>query len=272
MKKVRRAIGILLSGLLVMSLMSGCSNEEKEAAIASFNAECERINGEAADLEALISECEGLIEAAAEPYEPETMTALETATTKARAIIQELPELPGKTEEIVAAVDELKCISYHDEAENLTSAKDSYETSVKIMEQITNPDEAFVISCLEKIEGITGYSAATEEHDVNGNLHKQGGPTSAVVFEYDKVDQSQTYGADLIEKGTDAGGQIEVYETAEIAQNRDSYLGSFDGSILANGSHVVLGTMVIRTSNLLTATQQKELESALVQVFTTLQN
>lgn len=92
------------------------------------------------------------------------------------------------------------------------------------MKQITNPDEAFVIACLEQIEGITGYAAATEEHDVNGNLHKQGGPTSAVVFEYDKVDQSQTFGADLIEKGTDAGGQIEVYETAEIAQNRDSYL------------------------------------------------
>ncbi len=40
---------------------------------------------------------------------------------------------------------------------------------------------------------------------------------------------------------------------------RDSYLASFDGAgMLNSGSHKVLGTIVIRTSTKLTATQQNE--------------
>lgn len=223
-------------------------------------------------MQELIADCEGLIEVAAEPYEPETFTALQTATTKASASIQELPEQPSKTEEIVAATADLEKISYVSEAEALSAAKDAYETSLRIMEQITNPDEAFVISCLEQIEGITGYAAATEDNDPNGQLNKQGGYTSAVVFSYDKVDQSQAYGNTILEKGTDCGGQIEVYETVENANKRNDYLAAFDGGVLSSGSHVVLGTIVVRTSNLLTATQQKDLETSLVQVFTTLQD
>ena len=138
------------------------------------------------------------------------------------------------------------------------------------MEQITNPDEAFVISCLEQIDGITGYAAATEDNDPNGKLHKQGGYTSAVYFSYDQVNQSLVSGNTIIEKGTEGGGQIEVYATAEDAQRRSDYLGSFDGTALCSGSHTVLGTILIRTSDQLTATQQKELEAALIEAFTTL--
>ena len=57
--------------------------------------------------------------------------------------------------------------------------------------------------------------------------------------------------------GTEGGGCVEVYSTAEDAEKRNSYLGSFDGSVLASGSHEVLGTCVVRTSNLLTASNQK---------------
>lgn len=270
-RKALRIIYVLALLILAVSVLAGCSNEEKEAAITAFNTECERINSETATLQDLITECEGLIEAAAEPYEPETFTELQTATTKASASIQELPQQPGKTEDIISATEDLAKISYTSETDALTAARDSYQTSLKIMEQITNPDEAFVISCLEQIEGITGYAAVTEDNDPNGQLNKQGGYTAAVVFSYDKVDQSQAYGSTIIEKGTDCGGQIEVYETAENAAKRNSYLASFDGGILSSGSHTVLGTMVVRTSNLLTATQQKDLEAALIQVFTTLQ-
>ena len=176
----------------------------------------------------------------------------------------------GKIEEIQAATKEMAEISYEDALEDLNKAKEEYETSVKIMQQITNPSEEFIISRVKDIEGITNYSAVTEENDPNELLHKAGGYNAAVVFEYDKVDPSQPYGDTLVEKGADAGVKIEVFETAEEAEKREAYLSTFDGSPLRPGSHKVIGSIVIRISDYLTATQQKELEELLIEAFTTL--
>jgi hypothetical protein len=88
----------------------------------------------------------------------------------------------------------------------------------------------------------------------------EGGYTSTTYFSTPFVNQADIYGETLINKGTDAGGAVEVYTTVEDANKRDSYLAFFDGSgMFASGLHVVFGTMVIRTSDELTATQQKEL-------------
>jgi len=68
----------------------------------------------------------------------------------------------------------------------------------------------------------------------------------------------------LIDKGTAAGGCIEVYNTVEDAEKRNAYLSAFDGSALGVGSHNIVGTVVVRTSDGLTATQQKDLESEII--------
>lgn len=270
MKKSMVKVCVAFILVSLMAFISGCSNEEKENAISEFDAERNRINAEISTLQGIITECEDLLDTGATPYDLETLTALENETTKAREAIQELPKQPNSTEEIIAATDSLKTASYTSQIDDLNSTKKEYITSVKIMEQITNPSEAFVIGCLEQISGITGYEAVTEDNDPNGQLHKQGGYTSAVFFSYEKVDQDDTYGETIIDKGTDAGGQIEVYETVELAQKRDDYLSTFDGTVFASGSHTVLGTMVLRTSALMNATDQKELETALIKEFTTL--
>lgn len=67
-----------------------------------------------------------------------------------------------------------------------------------------------------------------------------------------------------IERATDGGGCIEVYETVEYAEARNTYLASYDGTIFSGGSHTVCGTIVVRTSDELTATQQKELEEMII--------
>ena len=72
-------------------------------------------------------------------------------------------------------------------------------------------------------------------------------------------------------KGTDAGGAIEVYENVEDAEKRRDYLATFDGTIFANGTHTVIGTVLVRTSNELTATQQKELEQKVIDALTRLE-
>ena len=267
MKLLSKGLFLMMCLVLSIALLTGC-NEEKKAAVALYDSECERINTEIADLNAVIAECESLIEVAEEAYDPATLTALETKTTDAKACIEELPKCPSSTEEIIALVsDTLENVSYIEVIDLLTATKQGYEDSIKILKQVTNPSEAFVISCLKEVEGIVAYDAATEDNDPNGQLGKQGGYTSAVYFQYDKVNQGETYGSTVIEKGTDCGGQIEVYVTKEDAEKRDTYLAAFDGGILASGSHTVIGTMVVRTSNLLKASEQKELEAALISKF-----
>lgn len=163
---------------------------------------------------------------------------------------------------------ESSSISIPDFSSDIESIQEKWNIasdSVKIQKQITNPAEAFVISRLFQIEEITEIEAATEDNDPNGNLNKAGGYTAAIYFRSSNVDTSRLLHPDnLIEEGTTSGGQVEVYATKEDAEKRNAYLAGFDGTILSSGSHTVLGTMVIRTSDYLTASQQKALEAAII--------
>ena len=86
-----------------------------------------------------------------------------------------------------------------------------------------------------------------------------------------KVYTSGEYDDVLIDKGTDAGGAIEVYAKEEDAEKRKEYLATYDGTIFANGTHTVIGTVLVRTSNKLTASQQKELEQKVIKALTKLE-
>lgn len=140
----------------------------------------------------------------------------------------------------------------------LTSCKSEEE---KLVDQ---PSESYIIECLQKVPCIIEIEAVTEDNDPIGQLNKPGGYTALVYFSYELVDQDEVYGDDLIDKGTDAGGCIEVYTTEKDANKRNEYLAAFDGGVLTSGSHTVVGTIVVRTSDELTATQQKLLESNII--------
>ena len=129
---------------------------------------------------------------------------------------------------------------------------------------VNAPSEAYIISCLKNVSNVVDVSAVSEENDPNGNLNKAGGYTAQVYFTSDLINQNSVYGSSIIEKGTDCGGSIEVYATVEDAEKRNAYLGGFDGSLFASGSHTVLGTVIVRTSDELTASQQKEMEANII--------
>ena len=59
-----------------------------------------------------------------------------------------------------------------------------------------------------------------------------------------------------------------IDNTTKTLEKRNNYLAAFDGTVLASGSHKVVGTVVVRTSNLLLASQQKLLESNIIAVLT----
>ena len=67
-----------------------------------------------------------------------------------------------------------------------------------------------------------------------------------------------------LSKATTGGGCLEVYRTVEDAESRNSYLAAFDGTALDSGSHTVVGTIVVRTSCKMTASQQDELEAEII--------
>lgn len=138
-----------------------------------------------------------------------------------------------------------------------------------LAQQITNPDENWVIDRLASIDCITDVEAVTKNHDPNQLLNVDGGYTSCVYFSIDGINQTSIEGTG-IDKGTDAGGAIEVYKTVTDAQNRCDYLSQFDNTLLYSGSYAILGTTVIRTSYLLTNEQQVELTNEITKAFTAL--
>ena len=93
-------------------------------------------------------------------------------------------------------------------------------------------------SRLKEIVTITDVQSATENNDPNQDLNKQGSYTAAVYFADNEV-TNPVAGADLVAKGTDAGGCVEVYKTAEDAKKRNDYLSAFDGLVFQLSSTLV---------------------------------
>ena len=60
----------------------------------------------------------------------------------------------------------------------------------------------------------------------------------------------------MVDKGTDAGGAIEIYSNIKDAMERCEYLSEYDNTLLYSGSYAVVGTMVIRLSYALTDEEQ----------------
>lgn len=254
----------MITAFLGIIVLTGCTSEEEKKAINDFDTAVNTLNVQNSELENLMADAESLIALAEQPLEESTLTSLESYVSKAKTIKKDVPERPKKLEEIIKATEEISAIDYNEITNDLTEAKTAYENSVKQLKQVTAPTEAFVIERVQSVSGVTGVSAATEDNDPNKQLGKQGGYTAQVYFAYNKVNASVLSGNSIIEKGTNAGGSIEVYNTVEEAQKREEYLASFDGGIFSSGSHKILGTMVVRTSDELSASQQKELETNLI--------
>ena len=251
------------------------------------------------DLQDVIDSAQEVIDAGEEPFDESTLTSLkESMSTAAEAKIavpESLPvyevmtvsedakksELEAMTEDANAKTEEINNTSipdlpeipdYSEVSKNVSDATVIYQDSIQSLKQVTMPSEDFIKERLQSIETITAMEAVTEDHDPNGMLNKQGGYTCCVYFTDTQVDRSQLYIEDgkdnVIDVGTSGGGAIEVFKTAEEAETRSEYLGSFDGTGYASGSHYVVGTCLIRTSNELTGTQQLELTDKITEALT----
>lgn len=144
------------------------------------------------------------------------------------------------------------------------------QSATHVITQITAPEESWVTSRLSAVPGVTGVEAVTEQNDPDGLLGKEGGFTACLYFTFEKVNSEEVPGSSIVEKGTDAGGAIEVYATLADAEARCEYLAGFDGTVLYSGSYAIVGTMVIRTSYKLSNEDQFDLTSAITSSLTSL--
>lgn len=251
------AIAIIVIGICVWYFQV---KKPHDLAETKFNAAVKEVEAKNTELTSAMNDAQKILDKKEAVYDNTTKEAFITALSDAKAAQRKIPDLPKKTADINAETKKLsEPLDYSSVINAISEKQTAYQNSVLQMKQITNPNEDFVIQRLKGIPNISGYQAVTEDHDPNGNLNKQGGYTSTVYFSTPLIDQSSVYGNDIVDKGTECGGAIEVYASEEDAEKRDSYLASFDGAgMLNSGSHKVLGTIVIRTSTKLTATQQNE--------------
>lgn len=137
-----------------------------------------------------------------------------------------------------------------------------------IVEQITTPSEDWLINRLQQVEDIKDVQAVTKNNDPDGMLNRNGGYKACVYFTTNLLDPSVVEGKTIVEKGTDAGGAIEVYSTVDDAEARCTYLAGFDGTLLYSGSYAIVGTMVVRTSYMFSGEGQLALTNEIVEALT----
>ncbi len=242
-----------------------------QEAVDNFNSAYKPIKEKNKSLDKIIQDAEKSLKTNELPLDNSTKANLDNVLKQSQNDMVIVPKIPTKTSDINKSIKDLpKTVDYSDNQKELKLALSNFKESINKNKLVTNPSSDFVIKKLKSIPTITGVEAVTESNDPNGSLNKPGGYTSAIYFTDSEV-QDQIDGSDIIAKGTDAGGQIEVYKSPEESQKRNTYLSAFDGAGLFNsGSHEVCGTCVIRTSSKLTATQQKELTKKIVDSLTQL--
>lgn len=276
------------------------------SAAEAYNEQAGAYNEAVALCEAADAELQESIDAAQEainrgedPFDPATLESLKSVLADASSAKKSVPE-PVEAAEILsvsedAKRDELNALieqatageeelagktvpqspevpNYSESITQLDNARVAYENSVQGLKQVTAPSDEFVMDRLQRIETITEMAPVTEENDPNGQLNKQGGYIGCIYFRDTQVDRSLIYIEDgkdgVLDVCTEGGGAVEIFATVEEANARNEYLGAFDGGMFASGSHYVVGTCVVRTSDHLNGTQQKDLTAMITEVLT----
>ena len=241
-------------------------------AIDSYNSAKDAAKALNESLDTEVTKAEQLVTSEDLALDETLRPSLETAISETKAVKKVIPdpEMPATLEEINEVTKEITAIDYSDALANLDKLYQALDTSIQQYALVNHPSEGYIIDCLGQVANVVDISAVTEDNDPNEKLNKAGGYTAQVYFSSELVNQGDVSGSTVIEKGTDCGGSIEVYTTPEDAQKRNDYLAAFDGGIFASGSHTVIGTVLVRTSDKLKASEQKEMEANIITVLTTL--
>ena len=265
-----RRIAVLVALAVAVAALSGGgaywyarNHVPYQEAVAAFEEAVDGLTSRNAELDEAVESLQALIDGDDEPLNPATRDAARTAVKQATAARQAIPAMPGGADDIVRAAERVEGTGdYSEQLAALAAAERALQDSIDQLKQVTCPSEAFVIERVSALTDVIGVEAVTASNDPNHNFNKEGGYTAAVYFSLDLVDRSLVQADEgytgIVAEGNEGGGCVEVYRTAEDAETRNTYLAQFDDNPqVAAGSHEVLGTCVIRTSDYLTDAQQQ---------------
>ena len=238
------------------------------AAIDGFASAAQGLQEKNDELDRAIEEASAVAEAGMPALDENLRQELKDAIADASSAKIEIPLQPEEYEEITAETERMQSVDYSAQTGLLGDKADVLADSFDRCALICAPSEEYVIACLENVGGVMQIAPATPGHDPNGYLGRPGSYYAAVFFSYDKVDQSAVRGRNIYEKGTSAGGLIEVFATAEDAEMRDQYLSLYDGTSFRIGSHRIYGTIIVRISEELEEADQLDLESRVIEALT----
>lgn len=267
----RKFLSILLTLGMTCSML-GCSSEKSEAK-KQFEMAVSSLEDKEEKLDENINNLQEIIDAGEPVLDESVIDNANEAIKNAQSAKYEVPEMGKEVEEIQKQTKEIEAVSYEEQETAIEEAKNALNESIEKYKLVDCPTEDFVLKRVATVEHITGVQAVTEDHDPNGNLNKAGSYTATVYMSCDYVNKDELYiepGEDIVDVGTDGGAAVEVYTCKEDAIKREEYLAGFDGTIFVSGSHKVVGTCLIRTSSYLTASQQKEIETAIIEALTKL--
>ncbi len=150
----------------------------------------------------------------------------------------------------------------------LEELTDELKSKIEIANLLNCPEESWVIEKLKEIKEITEIKSVDLNNNPDGILGREGGYKACIYFELSEIDSKTVQGDNPVEKGTDGGGAVEIYENRKRAEERCSYLSEFDNTILYSGSYAAVGTMVIRTSYLLDKDAQLKITNEITKAMT----
>lgn len=189
-------------------------NEE----ISPYNEAVNQIASENEKLQKILDRAKTDVDSGDAAYKPETLEDLKKELEKAQKLPAELPalidpfdmmtapagfskkELNIQQQEAEASLEAVKEAEANipktpevpdfSEAENSLLEKcEAYEKSVRMLKNVTSPEDSFVKERLGKVDTIVGTGAVTKEYDPNGLLGKKGGYTGCVYFLDERIDR-----------------------------------------------------------------------------------
>ena len=230
-------------------------------AAGAYNENIAPYNEAAAGIAAADSQLREVLEAAAEvieqgeeAYEPETLEELRAEVEKAERALVEVPvqidpfgemeetysfdrtdleSVKLEAEAAASAVQEVaakippqpKVPDYTEQIEAVQKARTAYENSVRKLENVTAPADAFVRERLKGLEHVVQTAAVTESNDPNELLGKEGGYLGCVYFLDDRIEPEllpeEVY-EDAEPAGEEEGGGQQISGETEDEEAADS--------------------------------------------------
>lgn len=257
--------------LIVISTLLGLThfNGTWKDATHNFNVvsnKLERMNDE---LDSLIQKSENLVETKDKALDEEKRAILKGTISDAKQARKEVSKKPLLAKDIEAATNMMDEVDYTEIVKSLEEKYNDFEKSIKQYKLVDNPTEEYLLTRLKTVKGIFNITAYTEETDTDKYLNKAKWYYSKIVFQHEDVKHlAIEYGHSIEEVGNPAGGCVEAFKTVEDAERRNQELQSQEGTVRSPGTHKVIGTVLVRTSDDLTTTKQKELEQAIIDALT----